>query len=115
MPPAPYFAGSLINPELDELRPVAEITKARTGRRPSPQTIWRWRIKGCHGVRLEAVLFGGTWCTTPTAFAAFIRGQTEAAMRRSRASVPASPSPEREPATERQLRKAGLLGPDGVK
>src|SRR5436305_10674618 len=69
----------LIDLENDDLRPVAEIAKERTGKRPPPGTVWRWRLNGCHGEKLEMVLCSGCWCTTTAAFADWIRRQTDAA------------------------------------
>ncbi|MEX1229496.1 MAG: DUF1580 domain-containing protein [Planctomycetaceae bacterium] len=97
---------SLIDLENDHLRPVAEIAKERTGKRPPPGTVWRWRLKGCHGAKLEAVLVNGCWCTTKAAFADFIRRQTDAA---NAACTAEGVSHERDEATERRLKAAGLL------
>ena len=97
---------SLIDLEHDDLRPVSVIAKERTGRRPSPGTVWRWRLKGCHGAKLEAVLVNGCWCTTKAAFANFIRRQTDAA---NAACTAEGVSTERDEMTERRLKAAGLL------
>lgn len=91
-----------IDLEHDDLRPVSEIAKARFGKKPSPATIWRWRLHGCRGVKLECVLCGGIWCTTAAAFAEFIRAQTEAA------SHSAEPAGELPASTKRRLQAAGL-------
>lgn len=96
-----------IDLEHDELRPVGEICERKTGRRPSPQCVWRWRIKGCRGVKLECVLLQGVWQTTEAAFAAFIRGQTQAAVD---ACTAADQEPvERDAAKTRRLKAAGLI------
>ena len=87
----------------DELTPVATEAKRRTGKRPSPATVWRWCRRGCRGVRLEALNVFGQWHTTKEAFAAFIKGQTAAAL-----ESDDSPA-ERSPATAEALRKAGVL------
>lgn len=97
----------LIDLENDELRPVADICQNRTGRRPSPQCVWRWRIRGCRGVRLTCVFLQGKWQTTDAAFAEFIRGQTQAANDACTAADRMQ-SDERDPATERRLQAAGL-------
>lgn len=99
---------SLIDLGHDELLPVSEICQRRTGKRASPQKVWRWRLKGCRGVKLEAVLLSGTWHTTSKAFAAFIHGQTQAA---NKACAVETESCERDAATERRLQDAGLLDP----
>ena len=97
---------SLFDLEHDDLRPVSAIAKERTGKRPSPGTVWRWRLKGCHGAKLEAVLVHGCWCTTKAAFADFIRRQSDAA---NAACTAEGVSTERDDATERRLKAAGLL------
>jgi hypothetical protein len=83
----------------DQLRPVAQVAADCTGRRPSPASVWRWTRKGTRGGRLEAYYVHGVWCTTPEAFADFIRRQTDAAL-----ATPAADEPDDE-----QLRAAGLL------
>lgn len=95
-----------IDLEHDDLRPVAVIAKERTGKRPPPGTVWRWRLKGCRGEKLECYLVNGTWCTTKAAFADFIRRQTDAA---NAACTAEGVSSERDEATTRRLKAAGLL------
>jgi hypothetical protein len=67
-----------IDCEVDDLRPVNEIIKARLGKRVCSSTLWRWRLKGVNGVRLECVRVGGLWATTAEAFARFLDAQTAA-------------------------------------
>lgn len=101
------IGGSLIDLENDELRPVGDICKKKTGKRPSPQCIWRWRKSGVRGCKLEAVFLQGTWQTSEAAFAAFIRGQTA-----NFAGAYAPGTQElatRDEATTRRLEAAGLL------
>jgi hypothetical protein len=74
-----------INPETDDLRPANQIIRERIGKRVATSTLYRWREKGVKGIRLECVLIAGVWCTTPAAFASFVKGQTEAARKRRRA------------------------------
>lgn len=59
------------------LGPVRDIVKASTGRAPSESTIWRWRVNGVNGVKLECFPAGKTWLTTPAAFSEFVRKQAE--------------------------------------
>lgn len=92
--------------ENDTLTPVAILAETRTGRRPCPATIWRWRVKGCHGVKLQAVLVGSRWCTTSAAFAEFIRAQTVA--RDATREEDCAPR-EREAEMTRRLQAAGIL------
>ena len=94
---------ALIDLASDTLTPVRELARQRLGRHISPATIWRWRLKGVRGAYLEMVWARGCWCTTDAAFAEFIREQT-AAMSRA-----ADEGSDRDEATERRLRSAGLL------
>ena len=87
-----------IDLESASLRPVSLIARERTGKRPSPATVWRWCKKGIRGgVKLEAVNIFGSWHTTSEAFAEFLRAQTAVAM--------AEPSG----CTDDELRSVGLL------
>lgn len=100
---------SIIDVEHDDIRPVYEIATARLGKRPSPAVVWRWRVRGAHGARLECVQVSGCWCTTAAAFAQFIRQQTANAIAACRAAgVESAPSP-RDDRTTRKLQSAGLL------
>jgi hypothetical protein len=99
------LSAPLVDLEHDELQPVSVICERRTGKRAPPQKVWRWRLKGSHGARLECYLVNGVWCTTDRAFADFIRRQTANA---NAASV-ATESTERTPATARKLKAAGLI------
>lgn len=95
----------IIDLQRDTLVPVQTMCVERLGRRVSPQSVWRWIVKGCSGAKLEAVRVSGKWHTTPAAFAAFIEAQTASAL-----PVPeAEEDCRRTEATERRLREAGLL------
>jgi hypothetical protein len=76
-PPKSNSTG-LIDLEHDDLRPVAAIVRARLGKRVNPSTIWRWRLHGVAGVRLECVYVAGIWCSTEAAFGEFIRQTSQA-------------------------------------
>jgi len=82
-----------------DLRPVSLIARNLTGKRPSPSTVWRWVKRGNRGGKLDAVMIGGSWHTTPGAFAAFVSRQTAAAFTET-SSVDAS---------DATLAAAGLL------
>jgi hypothetical protein len=90
----------------DDLRPVAVLAHERTGRRPSPSTIWRWVREGTRAGQLPAVKVFGTWHTTPEAFADFLRRRT-APIRRSQSA--SEQAPEVVDVTDQQLRAMGLL------
>ncbi|HWL11122.1 MAG TPA: DUF1580 domain-containing protein [Planctomicrobium sp.] len=65
-----------------QIEAVSVIAKRRTGKRPSPATVWRWCRKGVRGgsVKLAAVFHGGCWQTTSEAFDQFLADQTAAAL-----------------------------------
>ena len=97
---------SAINIETDELVPLGELARQRLGKRPSPATLWRWRLHGVNGAKLAVVKSGGCWMTTVAAFADFIRAQTANCT-----PVPLdSDAPtERSAATKAKLSAAGLI------
>ena len=99
------MSNKLIDLERDVLIPVHTICAERLGKRVSPATLWRWRLKGCNGVKLECVKVGSTWFTTAAAFAAFIEGQTAAATPIGEPEASVGRSEE----TIRRLRAVGLL------
>ncbi|MSR56896.1 MAG: DUF1580 domain-containing protein [Planctomycetaceae bacterium] len=99
---------SFIDPEHDDLRPVNQIIKARVGKPSSPATLWRWRLKGVNGVRLECLRLGGCWVTTDAAFAEFLRAQTQNALAACQSSADDRPA-ERSPETVRRLKAEGVL------
>jgi hypothetical protein len=64
----------------EQLEHVAIVAKRRTGKRPSPATVWRWCRKGVRGgIRLHAV-YAGYWATTTEAFDLFLKQQTDATL-----------------------------------
>lgn len=98
----------MIDPVVDQLRPVHAVIKARLGKRISPPTVWRWRLKGVNGAKLECLRVGGHWVTTDAAFAEFLRAQTQnvlAACASRRDDAPTERSPEK----IRRLQAAGVL------
>ena len=46
------------------------------GRRISPSTLHRWRLRGCRGVKLETLLIGGTRTTSTEALQRFFEATT---------------------------------------
>ena len=99
----------MIDPVVDQLRPVNEIIKARLGKRISPATLWRWRLKGVNGVRLECLRVGGYWVTSNAAFTEFLRAQTENALAACTGGGADDAPSERSPEKVRRLKVAGLL------
>ena len=92
-----------LDPDTDDLRPVAQLMADLTGRRPSPATVWRWcsRGTGRAGVLPSLVIYG-TRHTTREALLEWLR----------RESAPADAddsTAERDASVDRKLRAAGLL------
>ena len=80
-----------------------------TGDRPHRATIERWRMRGCHGVKLETVKIGGKRYTSQEALHRFVAAVTAAADGDSHATT--QPSAERRRAIQtanRELDAAGL-------
>lgn len=97
-----------IDLENDKLVPVNELCRKTLGKRVAPATLWRWLKKGVRGgIKLEAVQAAGVWCSTPAAFAKFLRAQTAACLH-TESSDDDSPA-ERSEETADALRKAGVL------
>ena len=95
-----------INLETDDLIPVSRLIQQRLGKRISPATLWRWRLKGINGARLECVLCGGCWMTTAKSFAEWVRAQTANCQP---APLDTDAPTERSAATTKKLAAAGLL------
>ncbi len=100
------FVMAAINIETDALIPLGELAKQRLGKRPSPATLWRWRLRGVNGARLAVVKSGGCWMTTAAAFAEFLRAQTANCQP---APLDTDVPTERSAATAKKLAAAGLL------
>ena len=92
--------------ETGRLAPVAEIALQRTGRRPSPSTVWRWCRRGTRAGLLPATFVYGCWCTTAAAFAAWLDAGTAATLRGRESSEDSS---DRAGGDDEALRAAGLL------
>jgi hypothetical protein len=76
--------------------------------RPDPSTIFRWRTRGCRGVRLGAVLIGGQWYTSRSEIERFV----EATTARANGDRPRRSARERQKvqrATARTLKEAGVV------
>lgn len=72
-----------MNPlEGESLLPIVAAFEAATGQRPHPSTVWRWKFRGVHKVKLEWIVYGGTPMTSTAAVQRFIRATTEAVRQR---------------------------------
>jgi len=47
-----------------------------TGQKPHVSTLWRWCLKGCHGVKLESICIGGKRFVTRSAIERFVEDST---------------------------------------
>lgn len=60
------------------LKRLLDAIQEATGRRPHISTAIRWRTRGCRGIRLDAVMIGNQWFTTPDCVRAFVEATTSA-------------------------------------
>jgi hypothetical protein len=101
-----FFEGAMIDPTTETLISLANAAKSLPGR-PNVTTIWRWRNRGCRGVRLETVLSGGRRYTSIEALRRFQNRVNAAAD----GEQPTSATPkQRERRIERAERRAEALG-----
>lgn len=72
----------MIDVKTDELLTFAELARRlpsrRNGRPVAVSSVHRWRLKGLHGVRLEAIKLGGCWVTSWQAFQRWCEAVTNA-------------------------------------
>ena len=52
------------------------LPRRRAGRRPHPNTLYRWASHGIRGIRLETLRVGGTLCTSLEALQRFFEALT---------------------------------------
>jgi len=99
-----------VDPERDVLLPLY-VALAFLPSRPSPPTLWRWRVKGVNGVngvKLRCIRCGHLWMTKPSFVQEFLRAQTAACDEQSRDAADIVPA-ERSQRKTGDLRKARLL------
>src|SRR5262245_53603906 len=98
--------------ESEDLMTIAQAAKTipnrAGGRGVNKSTVWRWLLRGVHGVRLETALRGGVRFTSKQALQRFFAASTAAAD-----SVPLDLCPvfqqrRAHEAAERELAAAGL-------
>jgi hypothetical protein len=71
------------------LREACELLpRRRAGKKPAIETLYRWSLRGCRGVRLETVQIGGTRCTSREALQRFFDALTERADGANSATLP---------------------------
>ena len=51
-------------------------SQANLGRRISPSTFHRWKLRGCRGIKLATILIGGQRCTSVEALQDFFEAST---------------------------------------
>lgn len=85
----------------NHLYPIAIAFEAVTGSRPSPPTIWRWKIKGCKGIRLPFIQVGGQARISLASARQWLQDVTEAS--RGATSRSAKPSSARAQKAAQQL------------
>lgn len=96
-----------LDPETDDLRPVAVLVADLTGRRPSPPTVWRWCVRGTRRAgKLPALRVFGSWNTTRQALLTWLQAESS---RKSEESLGDREEGERTGETRQRLQEAGLL------
>lgn len=98
-------------PRLTKLLKLSRIAKLlprmRKDRPVSPCTLHRWRLHGCHGVRLSCVKTPAGWCTSLTEVHRFFEALTAAEGDNSPQPTPAREQ-RRQEQVERELSNFGL-------
>jgi hypothetical protein len=83
-----------------------ESTRRRGGKKIHLSTWYRWTTRGCKGIRLESLQYGGTRVTSREAIARFFQRLTDAPVELPR------PTPTRRrraaEAAERELQEEGI-------
>ena len=83
-----------------------ESTRRRGGKKIHLSTWYRWTTRGCKGIRLESLQYGGTRVTSREAIARFFRRLTEASVEPS--DPTSAPPPRAVEAAQRELERQGL-------
>lgn len=96
----------MIDVENEKLLTFAQATKILPGR-PNITTVWRWRNRGCRGVKLETILSGGRRFTSVEAIRRFQECVTAAA---DGVPIHAETPRQRERAIDRAEKRAQELG-----
>ncbi len=102
----------MIDIETENLLPLAKaagMLPGRQGKRCHESTVLRWVLKGCNGVKLEAIRMGGRWLTSLQALQRFAQALTPN-QEEPPAKPPRSPA-SRQRASKRaaeQLEKVGI-------
>ena len=65
-----------IQENLISFRDLPGWCQQHLGRRISPSTLHRWRLRGCRGIKLETLLIGGTRTTSAEALQRFFSATT---------------------------------------
>src|SRR5690349_20799837 len=55
------------------------LPRRRAGKKPAIETLYRWSLRGCRGIKLETVQVGATRCTSVEALQRFFDALTAAA------------------------------------
>ena len=69
----------MIDVQSEHLLTMSQAAKAIPGGGIHISTLWRWRIRGIHGVKLETATIGGKRMTSREALARFFAATTAAA------------------------------------
>lgn len=85
------------------LKRLLDAIEEATGCRPHISTAIRWRTRGCHGIRLDAVMIGNQWFSTASAVRAFVEATTAA--RSGRLEIPEETPRQAQQRADRAAKK----------
>src|SRR5262245_26557389 len=101
----------MLDLDTDHLFPLRDVPRqlppSRRGKPVNLSTVLRWVLKGVRGVRLEAVMLGGTWYTSRAALREFTERLTARAVPAGVGFRPPSASRRASALAERQLEARG--------
>ena len=83
---------------LADVPKLKNLPNRRSSKRVAISTVWRWSLRGVHGIRLETLKVGGTLCTSVAALQRFFDAVTER-------DNPTPASPFSSPAGQMWLRR----------
>ncbi len=87
------------------------LPRRRRGKKVAVETLYRWSLSGCRGVKLETIQIGGTRCTSREALQRFFDALTTAAGTSDAPAAPKKLTRQRRAemeAAEKACREAGI-------
>ncbi len=79
------------------------LPRRRAGKKPAVETLYRWSLRGCRGIKLETVQVGATRCTSVEALQRYFDALTAAA---DAANTPPTPAPKPSKSRRKEIQAA---------